>query len=361
MSPGIPALALPAGQVGREVNRVEALSAAGTNRLADVVRFFSEVDLMKRFAREQIEAIAKCVVWQNFDDGALLMEQGETGDCMLVLHSGKARAEINGTVVRSYARGDYFGELALLEEQPRAASVRAIGAVCCCRLDKTGFLRVVEGIDGGGQTPLIDSDAIDDAPLASVATAQLSPKRREGSPKSPKIRTSIPAASKASQASDQAKKWFAELDVDGSGSLDITEFEQLFRKLGLPIKRNGRQSLSRSFAEMDTNGSGEVYFSQFDSWWTRFKEQRRRKVCAQVRELFERFDTRGDGELQKAEIGRLVLSSKSLAGGRRGGGDDFVYAHGRRVGGANRRRYQVGDPAGIPRQRIFLWGNTIAG
>ena len=65
---------------------------------------------------------------------------GETGEAMFFLAGGEARALLKETVVRSYDRGEFFGELALLMDQPRKATVRSgpEGATCLT-LDRDTF------------------------------------------------------------------------------------------------------------------------------------------------------------------------------------------------------------------------------
>lgn len=46
-------------------------------------------------------------------------------------------------IVMSYSKGDYFGELALLRNEPRAASVSAKGRCKICAIDKHAFVRLL--------------------------------------------------------------------------------------------------------------------------------------------------------------------------------------------------------------------------
>ena len=49
--------------------------------------------------------------------------------------------------VKSYAKGDFFGELALLKNEPRAATVVAKGALTCASLGRKPFTRLVGACD----------------------------------------------------------------------------------------------------------------------------------------------------------------------------------------------------------------------
>merc|ERR1740130_914785 len=70
-----------------------------------------------------------------FDVGEDIIVQGDMGDKFFILEDGSASAFIEGESgekeVKSYLEiGDYFGEIALLTDEPRRASVRATGEGC---------------------------------------------------------------------------------------------------------------------------------------------------------------------------------------------------------------------------------------
>ena len=61
----------------------------------------------------------------TFAAGETIVGQGDsTTDCYAIL-DGTARAEIDGVVIANFGRGESFGELAPLDQQPRSASVIA--------------------------------------------------------------------------------------------------------------------------------------------------------------------------------------------------------------------------------------------
>ena len=84
---------------------------------------------------------------KEYADGDVICRQGEPGDRMYVIQSGHATVlrEEGGSevVIGKLTVGDIFGEMAIVERQPRSATVRANGAARVLTLDKRAFLRQV--------------------------------------------------------------------------------------------------------------------------------------------------------------------------------------------------------------------------
>ena len=76
-------------------------------------------------------------------DGATVVSQGDAGDRYYVVDEGEVDVVIDGAVVTRLAPGEGFGELALLHDAPRAASVVARGPVRMLTLDRDAFLHAV--------------------------------------------------------------------------------------------------------------------------------------------------------------------------------------------------------------------------
>jgi CRP-like cAMP-binding protein len=72
-----------------------------------------------------------------------LIRQGDLGDRFFVLERGAAEAEVDGTIVATYGPGDGFGEIALLHDVPRTATVRVTEPSRVMALDRTQFLAVL--------------------------------------------------------------------------------------------------------------------------------------------------------------------------------------------------------------------------
>jgi len=84
---------------------------------------------------------------KEYEAGAVIVQQGEAGDCMYVVQEGQvvATLEKDGqeTMLGLLGPGDFFGEMCVFEKQPRSATVRAIGQARVLTVDKKGLLRQI--------------------------------------------------------------------------------------------------------------------------------------------------------------------------------------------------------------------------
>lgn len=84
---------------------------------------------------------------KTYTDGEAIVREGETGDRMFIIQSGRVRVSrsMNGNEVElaQLKAGDFFGEMALIDREVRSATVSAIGEVRLLSIDKKNFLRRV--------------------------------------------------------------------------------------------------------------------------------------------------------------------------------------------------------------------------
>ena len=81
--------------------------------------------------------------WQQAAPGEAIIEQGEPGDAFYVIGSGQADVVRDGDLVASLGAGQYFGEVALLTDEPRNATVVAHTPLRVFRLDREAFGEVI--------------------------------------------------------------------------------------------------------------------------------------------------------------------------------------------------------------------------
>lgn len=106
----------------------ETLKTLGT---MDRILFLRQVPLFENLAPEELESIAELASERVFSTDEFLCRQGETGDELFVVVDGRVRVEkqVEGITktLRQLDVGEHIGELAVLREQPRSASVIAEG------------------------------------------------------------------------------------------------------------------------------------------------------------------------------------------------------------------------------------------
>ncbi len=93
-----------------------------------------------------LTGLAAVVEERDFGDGQTIFAEGDPGDAMFFIRSGSVRiekhtgAEAAGwKVLAVLGAGDYFGEMALLDQKPRSASAVASGSAQLLRLSKVAF------------------------------------------------------------------------------------------------------------------------------------------------------------------------------------------------------------------------------
>ncbi|RMZ89727.1 hypothetical protein DV736_g3042, partial [Chaetothyriales sp. CBS 134916] len=111
--------------------------------------FLEEVPLLSSLKPYERSKIADALESVKISAGEKIITEGEPGDAFYLLETGEASAYKNGTSepVRKYQRGDFFGELALLDDKPRAATVVAETEAKVAKLGRDGFKRLLGPVE----------------------------------------------------------------------------------------------------------------------------------------------------------------------------------------------------------------------
>ena len=96
----------------------------------NVTELFSKVALFEGVAPEDRVALAKAAALRTYRRGETIVEQGQPGDAFYVIVKGRVAVAIvapdgREVVLNSLGEGEHFGEMALLDDAPRSASVIA--------------------------------------------------------------------------------------------------------------------------------------------------------------------------------------------------------------------------------------------
>ena len=110
---------------------------------ADTIQFLQSVSLFKDLDRQHKNVIAKTVFERSFQPGDVIVKEGETGMGVYMIRDGKVEV-VQGAgdkerVLTTLRKGDVFGEIALLIDTPRTATVRAVEPTTCLVLTAWNF------------------------------------------------------------------------------------------------------------------------------------------------------------------------------------------------------------------------------
>lgn len=108
--------------------------------------FLETVPLLSGLMPYERSKIADALETRSYPADTVIIQEGDPGDNFYIIETGhaevKKRSE-GSRVLKTYTKGDYFGELALLNDAPRAASVVAKDKVKLATLGKEGFQRLL--------------------------------------------------------------------------------------------------------------------------------------------------------------------------------------------------------------------------
>jgi len=88
-------------------------------------QFLASVEILSNLTVQERSQLADVLTAKIYTDGEKIITKGDVGNEMYFVESGSAAALMGELRVKSYSTSDYFGELALLQSQPRAADVVA--------------------------------------------------------------------------------------------------------------------------------------------------------------------------------------------------------------------------------------------
>jgi CRP/FNR family cyclic AMP-dependent transcriptional regulator len=112
--------------------------AEGAADLLRRVPIFSDLD------GKELERIAGSMKQRTFNAGDTVTAEGQTGIGFFVIDSGEAKVTVGGEERRRLGPGDYFGEVALLNETTRTATITAETELRCYGMTSWEFRPLVE-------------------------------------------------------------------------------------------------------------------------------------------------------------------------------------------------------------------------
>ena len=107
------------------------------------LEIFGSVPLFRGLEEQELKAIANLSKEMTFRQGETIVKEGEAGLGFYVIMEGGAEVRRKNKKVAELQRGSFFGEMALLDDQPRSADVIATEPTKCLVLLRWNFWSLV--------------------------------------------------------------------------------------------------------------------------------------------------------------------------------------------------------------------------
>jgi CRP/FNR family transcriptional regulator, cyclic AMP receptor protein len=103
-------------------------------RNSDIFKTCKEVDLID---------IASICTEKSFDKGITIFKKGDHGNCMYFIHTGQVSIHEEGHQLALLSDNEIFGELSLLDSEPRSASATTLSDCILLKIEQEQFYDVV--------------------------------------------------------------------------------------------------------------------------------------------------------------------------------------------------------------------------
>jgi CRP-like cAMP-binding protein/ribonuclease BN (tRNA processing enzyme) len=137
---------LRAARVGLEHTlRLEPSAAPRFSEALELLEIFSMVDFLRDLPLSRARSLLQVARRLSVPAGEHIVTQGTKGESFFIIVNGSVQVVRDGVPIKRYRAGDYFGEMAILLEQPRRADVIARTDVELVALDRNDFLVALRG------------------------------------------------------------------------------------------------------------------------------------------------------------------------------------------------------------------------
>jgi CRP-like cAMP-binding protein len=111
-----------------------------------LVESLKKVDLLAGLKQEQLEGLVRLVTVRTYSKGEVIIRQGDPGNGLFIILNGsvqvtsKTRPGLPDAKLAVMGKGDFVGEMSLIDGYPRSATVTALAETQLVELDRWAFL-----------------------------------------------------------------------------------------------------------------------------------------------------------------------------------------------------------------------------
>jgi CRP-like cAMP-binding protein len=123
------------------IDKFTFVSVLGTLKDAETesigISILRKVKILEGLSEKQMATISRNLTVMEFQDGNVIIEQGEEGDRFYMIAKGEVAVSVNHAEVARLKMGSYFGEMSLMNDERRNATVTALGEATCYTLNRS--------------------------------------------------------------------------------------------------------------------------------------------------------------------------------------------------------------------------------
>lgn len=124
------------------------VKTSAINKREKYEEFLRKLEILKDLTPYELGSLCDVLLEETFKEGQAVVREGEPGERLYFIEEGQAKTYKRNRrgedeIVFEFQPNDYFGELALIRNTPRAATVVAKGSLKTCSIDRETFKRLL--------------------------------------------------------------------------------------------------------------------------------------------------------------------------------------------------------------------------
>lgn len=109
-----------------------------------MLEILKQIPFFAELSDDDLKAISEMVQMQYFGPDQVVFEQGDYGEEMYVIKRGKVQVLRDDKMIAELAEPSFFGEMALVSEEPRNATIKAMEETETLMLKKEDFRELIQ-------------------------------------------------------------------------------------------------------------------------------------------------------------------------------------------------------------------------
>lgn len=116
----------------------------GYLQINNITEQLVHVKILRSLPLNELQSVAACMSLREYEPNSVIIQEGEPGLEFFIIKQGSVSVIIKGAVVRILEESAFFGERAILLNEPRTATVRTNGRASCWVLNQDDFLQFAD-------------------------------------------------------------------------------------------------------------------------------------------------------------------------------------------------------------------------